>query len=207
MKTKADEASGERVLVIDDERSVLMVLEGMLSRRGFRVQVASGGASGIVAIEKFNPAIVLLDLGLPDMDGMEVLREIRASHPEIQVLILTANDSLANAIESIKLGAFHFVSKPYAAEELLSLIHRALQQRRLEAEASELRQQSARLEERIRVIESSAAPVMSSRSMQQIEELLKRVAPSEANILLLGERARQLQNRRTLRIDRRHIMV
>ena len=187
MKTKADEASGERVLVIDDERSVLMVLEGMLSRRGFRVQVASGGASGIVAIEKFNPAIVLLDLGLPDMDGMEVLREIRASHPEIQVLILTANDSLANAIESIKLGAFHFVSKPYAAEELLSLIHRALQQRRLEAEASELRQQSARLEERIRVIESSAAPVMSSRSMQQIEELLKRVAPSEANILLLGE--------------------
>jgi DNA-binding NtrC family response regulator len=187
VKTKADEASGERVLVIDDERSVLMVLEGMLSRRGFRVQVASGGASGIVAIEKFNPAIVLLDLGLPDMDGMEVLREIRASHPEIQVLILTANDSLANAIESIKLGAFHFVSKPYAAEELLSLIHRALQQRRLEAEASELRQQSARLEERIRVIESSAAPVMSSRSMQQIEELLKRVAPSEANILLLGE--------------------
>ena len=187
MKTKADEASGDRVLVFDDERSVLMVLEGMLSRRGFRVQVASGGASGIVAIEKFNPAIVLLDLGLPDMDGMEVLREIRASHPEIQVLILTANDSLANAIESIKLGAFHFVSKPYAAEELLSLIHRALQQRRLEAEASELRQQSARLEERIRVIESSAAPVMSSRSMQQIEELLKRVAPSEANILLLGE--------------------
>jgi DNA-binding NtrC family response regulator len=107
--------------------------------------------------------------------------------PEIPVLILTANDSLANAIECIKLGAFHFVSKPYAAEELLSLMHRALQQRRLEAETLELRQRSAHLEERIRVIESNMAPIFGSRSMQQIEELLKRVAPSEANVLLLGE--------------------
>ena len=187
MKPASGATAGERVLVIDDERSVLMVLEGMLTRRGFQVQVASGGSSGIALVQKFEPAIVLLDLGLPDMDGMEVLREIRASHPDVQVLILTANDSLANAIECIKLGAFHFVSKPYAAEELLSLMHRALQQRRLEAEASELRQQSARLEERIRTIESNSAPVFSSRSMQQIEELLKRVAPSDANILLLGE--------------------
>lgn len=187
MSTLTGQSAGERVLVIDDERSVLMVLEGMLTRRGFIVKVASSGSAGLAALEKTAPAIVLLDLGLPDVDGTEVLRQIRASHPDVQVLILTANDSLANAIECIKLGAFHFVSKPYAAEELLSLMHRALQQRRLEAEALELRQQSALLEERIRVIESNLLPVFSSRSMQQIEELLKRVAPSEANVLLLGE--------------------
>ena len=187
MSVPAGQTAGERVLVIDDERSVLMVLEGMLTRRGFEVQVASSGSAGLAAFEKSAPSIVLLDLGLPDMDGTDVLRHIRASHPDVQVLILTANDSLANAIECIKLGAFHFVSKPYAAEELLSLMQRALHQRRLEAETVVLRQQSARLEERIRVIESNMSPVFSSRSMQQIEELIKRVAPSEANVLLLGE--------------------
>ena len=187
MSVPAGQTAGERVLVIDDERSVLMVLEGMLTRRGFEVQVASSGSAGLAAFEKSAPSIVLLDLGLPDMDGTDVLRHIRASHPDVQVFILTANDSLANAIECIKLGAFHFVSKPYAAEELLSLMQRALHQRRLEAETVVLRQQSARLEERIRAIESNMSPVFSSRSMQQIEELIKRVAPSEANVLLLGE--------------------
>lgn len=103
------------------------------------------------------------------------------------MLILTANDSLSNAIQSIKLGAFHFVSKPYAPEELLSLMGRALDQRRLESEALQLREESARLVKRLEEAERRTEPVFQSRSMRQLEELLKRVAPSDANVLLLGE--------------------
>ena len=79
-------------------------------------------AAGLALMRKVKPDLVLLDLGLPDADGLDVLREVEARVPQMPVIILTANDSLNNAIESIKQGAFHFISKPYAVEELLSLI-------------------------------------------------------------------------------------
>ena len=175
------------MLVIDDERPVLMTLEALLTRRGFDVKTASTAASGIQAVGKWAPDLVLLDLGLPDADGLDVLREVREQLPSVQVLILTANDSLANAIQSIKLGAFHFISKPYAPEELLSLMARALDQRRLERETAVLREESARLVRRLAEVEDRSAPVFHSRSMRQLEDLLKRVAPTDANVLLLGE--------------------
>ena len=176
-----------KVLVIDDERPVLMTLEALLTRRGFAVQTASTAAAGLQAVGRWKPDLVLLDLGLPDADGLDVLREVRAVMPAVQVLILTANDSLANAIQSIKLGAFHFISKPYAPEELMSLMGRALDQKRLEQETVVLREESARLVRRLAEVEERAAPVFHSRSMRQLEDLLKRVAPTDANVLLLGE--------------------
>ncbi len=178
---------GSRVLVVDDERPVLMTLEALLQRRGFEVRTA--GTAGAVAplLRRWGAELVLLDLGLPDADGMDLLRQIRGEFPGVQVLILTANDSLANAIESIKLGAFHFVSKPYAPEELLSLMGRALEQRRLEREAFHLREESARLARRLAEVEKRGEPVFESRQMRQLEEMLQRVAPSDANVLVLGE--------------------
>jgi two-component system response regulator HydG len=176
-----------RVLVIDDERPVTLTLHAYLTRHGYEVHTANTAAAGMQLLAESKPALLLLDLGLPDADGMDVLRRVRERYPAVAVLILTANDSLANAIESIKLGAFHFVSKPYAPEELLSLMRRALEQQRLEAEAVALRAQSALLEERLRVMEKSAFPAFQSRSMRQLEDLLRRVAPTEANVLLIGE--------------------
>jgi DNA-binding NtrC family response regulator len=176
-----------KVLVIDDERPVLMTLDALLTRRGFSVQTASTAAAGLQAVGRWKPDLVLLDLGLPDGDGLDVLREVRTVLPAVQVLILTANDSLANAIQSIKLGAFHFISKPYAPEELMSLMGRALDQKRLEQEAVVLREESARLVRRLAEVEERSAPVFHSRSMRQLEDLLKRVAPTDANVLLLGE--------------------
>jgi DNA-binding NtrC family response regulator len=176
-----------KVLVVDDERPVLMTLEAVLQRRGFAVQTASSAAAGLQVLRSWKPDLVLLDLGLPDADGLDVLKTIRSEIPSVQVLILTANDSLANAIESIKLGAFHFIGKPYVPEELISLMGRALEQRRLEAEAVELRAESARLVRRLAEAERRTEPVFQSRCMRQIEELLGRVAPTEANVLLLGE--------------------
>jgi DNA-binding NtrC family response regulator len=181
------EGKVHRILVIDDEQTIRLTLESFLTRRGFCVVTSATARAGFQAMGEQRPDLVLLDLGLPDADGMDVLRKLREAYSDVPVLILTANDSLANAIESIKLGAFHFVSKPYAAEELLSLMTRALEQRRLVAETAELRAQQALLEERLRVMEKGAAPAFASRSMRQLEELLRRVAPTDANVLLVGE--------------------
>lgn len=176
-----------KVLIVDDERPVLMTLEALLGRRGFEVQTASTGATGLQGARRWKPDIVLLDLGLPDVDGLDVLRSLRSEMPSLQVLILTANDSLSNAIQSIKLGAFHFISKPYAPEELLSLMGRALEHQRLERETLELRAESARLVRRLAEVEERSSPVFQSRSMREMEDLLKRVGPTDANVLLLGE--------------------
>ena len=131
--------------------------------------------------------MVLLDLGLPDADGLEVLGKLKAEFPQTPVIILTANDSLNNAIESIKLGAFHFISKPYAPEELVCLMERALEQKELKQEAVTLREEKQRLSQRLEEAERKLTPVIKSRVMRQVQEVIDRVAPTDANVLLLGE--------------------
>ncbi len=176
-----------KVIVIDDERPILMTLEALLKRHGYAPLLANTAGGGMSLVRKENPDLVLLDLGLPDADGLDVLREMRAEFPALQVIILTAHDSLSNAIDSIKLGAFHFIAKPYAPEELLALIGLAIEQRRLVNEAASLRQETKQLSKRLEKAERQLAPVVKSRSMQDVLELVGRVAPTDANVLLLGE--------------------
>src|SRR5438874_487816 len=135
----------KKIVVIDDERPVLMTLEALLKRSGYEVHLASTAAAGLAAIAKIIPDLVLLDLGLPDAEGLGTLGRIKEARAEVPVIILTANDSLANAIDSIKLGAFHFISKPYAPEELLNVVERALEQRALVRETENLRAEKEQL--------------------------------------------------------------
>src|SRR5437762_2901402 len=125
-----------RVLIIDDERPVLMTLEALLKRHGYQVETAPTATQGLKVLKSKSPTLVLLDLRLPDADGLEMLERIKSELPKVQVIILTAHDSLHNAIESIKRGAYHFISKPYAPEELLSLVEKALETQFLLREAS-----------------------------------------------------------------------
>jgi len=129
----------------------------------------------------------LLDLQLPDADGLETLDRIKTEVPQIQVIILTAHDSLHNAIESIKRGAYHFISKPYAAEELLSLVEKALEKQFLLREAEELREKTEQLERRLEVAEARPTLIFKSKPMQEIDELINAMAPSDANALIIGE--------------------
>jgi len=176
-----------RVLIIDDERPVLMTLEALLKRRGYQVDTAPTAAQGLKLLKSNSPTVVLLDLRLPDADGLEMLDGIKNEVPEVQVIILTAHDSLHNAIESIKRGAFHFISKPYAPEELLSLIEKALEKQFLVREAKQLREKTEQLEKRLEIAEARPAPVFKSKPMQEIYELIDAMAPSDANVLIVGE--------------------
>ncbi|HEV8421838.1 MAG TPA: sigma-54 dependent transcriptional regulator [Chthoniobacterales bacterium] len=176
-----------RVLIIDDERPILMTLEALLGRHGYLPEVAGNATTGMRLLQSKSPALVLLDLQLPDADGLQMLEQIKADHPQTQVIILSAHDSLSNAIESIKRGAYHFISKPYAPEELLSLMEKALEKQSLLRETAELREKTQQLTKRLAEAETKLAPIFKSKQMQQINELITAMAPSEANVLITGE--------------------
>lgn len=176
-----------RVLIIDDERPVLMTLEALLKRHGYHVDTAPTASQGLKLIRSKPPTLILLDLQLPDADGLETLDRIKTEVPQIQVIILTAHDSLHNAIESIKRGAYHFISKPYAAEELLSLVEKALEKQFLLQEAEELREKTEQLERRLEMAEARPSLIFKSKPMQEIDELINAMAPSDANALIVGE--------------------
>jgi len=175
------------VLIIDDERPVLMTLEALLKRHGYHVDTAPTAAQGLKLLKSKSPTLVLLDLRLPDADGLEMLDRIKSEVPKVQVIILTAHDSLHNAIESIKRGAYHFISKPYAPEELLSLVEKALEKQFLLRKTEELREKTKQLEKRLEIAEARPTPIFKSKPMQEIEELIDAMAPSDASVLIVGE--------------------
>jgi DNA-binding NtrC family response regulator len=176
-----------RILIIDDERPILMTLEALLKRRGYHVDTAPTASQGLKLLKTKSPSLILLDLQLPDAEGLETLDRIKTEQPDMQVIILTAHDSLHNAIESIKRGAYHFISKPYAPEELLSLVEKALEKQFLVKEAEKLRERTEELEKRLEIAETRTAPIFKSKPMRQIEELINAMAPSDANVLIVGE--------------------
>src|SRR5438477_8013229 len=180
-------AENRRILIIDDERPILLTLEALLGRHGYQPETAATASYGLRRLKETSAAVVLLDLQLPDADGLEMLAQIKAEHPGTQVIILTAHDSLNNAIESIKRGAYHFISKPYAPEELLSLIEKALEKQSLLRETEKLRQKTEQLEKRLEIAETRLTPIFKSKPMQEIDELITAMAPSEANVLIVGE--------------------
>ncbi len=182
MKTES-----HRILIIDDERPILMTLEALLKRHGYQVDTAPTASQGLKLLKSKSPSLVLLDLQLPDAPGLETLDRIKSDLPDTQVIILTAHDSLHNAIESIKRGAYHFISKPYGAEELLSLVEKALEKQFLVREAEKLRERTEQLEKRLEIAETRATPIFHSKPMQEIEELINAMAPSDANVLIVGE--------------------
>ena len=184
MRTNSE---ARRILIIDDERPILLTLEALLTRHGYRAETATTATLGLRAMKTNPAALVLLDLQLPDADGLETLERLKKDFADSQVIILTAHDSLNNAIESIKRGAFHFISKPYAPEELLSLAEQALEKRSLLQETQALREKAEQLEKRLELAETRLAPVFKSKVMQEMEELISAMAPSDANVLITGE--------------------
>ncbi|HUB67437.1 MAG TPA: sigma-54 dependent transcriptional regulator [Candidatus Methylacidiphilales bacterium] len=173
--------------IIDDERNVQATLAAILERRGYAVWPAFTAKQGLQMIAEQSPEVVLLDLGLPDSDGLGFLRTIKQEYPGIPVIVVTANDSLNNAIASIKEGAFHFISKPYVPEELISLVGKALEHRGLRRETMQLRQETERLKKRVQRAEAQLQVVFKNSKMQELFELVDQVAPSDASVLVVGE--------------------
>jgi len=169
-----------RILVVDDEPLIADNLRLTLEHEGYEVETASSTVSAMLRLEEREFATALVDLVLPDGDGLHLLRLLKSKDPSLEVIIMTGHSSISKAVEATKQGAFYFVAKPFDSEEMLVLVAKALERRHLVAETSELRRKLA---------EQAGYGHMlgSSPPMKRLFEMLESVAGSDANVLIVGE--------------------
>ncbi|MBW2432394.1 MAG: sigma-54-dependent Fis family transcriptional regulator, partial [Deltaproteobacteria bacterium] len=127
------------VLIVDDEQSIVQSLSGLLLDEGFEVSTAVNGYDALQAIESESPDLVLLDIWMPGIDGIETLKEIKKINPQIQVIIITGHGTIETAVKATKLGAFDLVEKPLSIDKIILSINNALNFKRLEEENKYLR--------------------------------------------------------------------
>jgi two-component system response regulator PilR (NtrC family) len=168
------------ILIIDDEEVLQDILTVLIRKEGHTPLVASTGEEGLAMLEREEVDLILLDLMLPGVHGMEVLREVRRRDVDIVVVMITAFSSIESAIEAMREGAFHYIPKPFKNEEVLLTIRKGLEQRRLTSENRSLREQ-------LRLRFAFDNILGKSKPMQQVYDLIQLAAPAKSNILILGE--------------------
>jgi len=175
-------SNAPKVLIVDDETSILDTIRILLKREGYQVQTAVGGQQGIDAIHEFKPDFVLTDIRMPGVGGIEVLNAARELDSTIPVILMTAQASLQSAIQAVNQGAFHYIQKPFSNDELLVICRRA-------AESRQLKQENQALKSEIRRRDATQAtrPVGKSRAFIEILALAETVGPTDSTILISGE--------------------
>jgi two-component system nitrogen regulation response regulator NtrX len=165
------------VLIVDDEPSILQSLGGLLSDEGFEVITASNGYAALKSIETESPDLVLLDIWMPGIDGIETLKEIKKTNPHIQVIIITGHGTIETAVKAVKLGAFDLIEKPLSIDKILVTISNALNFRRLEEENKYLRK---------KMLEKHSITGTSQATMELRQQIVN-VARSDLWVLISGE--------------------
>jgi len=167
------------ILVADDEYDFRMILQSFLETEGHTVTTAEDGAEAINKLQEKPFDLVLLDIRMPRVDGIEVLQFIKQQYIDTQVIILTAVNEVRLAVECMQLGAFHFLTKPYSVDELQSLVVRALEKRSMSIELKVMKTTISRLTHTSQLIGES-------KEFQKVMELAGKVAPSDSTVLLEG---------------------
>ena len=166
-----------RVLVIDDEPAMRFTLEAVLGDAGHEIETADGGASGLAAFEARGADVIITDLAMPEVDGMQVLATMRVMDPGVPVMMLTAHGSERVAVAAMKAGAFDYVPKPFDPDEILLAVQRAADTRKLRLENARLRTEAS----------LGRTIVAESPVTKRVLELVARVAPKDVTVLLTGE--------------------
>jgi DNA-binding NtrC family response regulator len=169
-----------RVLIAEDESNLRLVLQKELERLGYRVHAAPDGEAALRKLEESNVDVLLCDINMPRIDGMELLRRVHQRPNPPEVIMLTGQATVETAVEAMKLGAYDYLTKPYRINELDVRVKQAAEKRRLRVDNVRLREQLAR---------QSALPeiVSVSEAMKEAVRLIERVAPSDASVLITGE--------------------
>jgi DNA-binding NtrC family response regulator len=165
------------ILVADDEKNIRSSLRTTFGLEGYQVETAEDGSAALEVVERGGIDLAVLDLVMPGMDGIQLLRELRRRGHVLPVILLSAHGSIEKAVEAVQLGAFDFIEKPPHADKLLLSARNALRQVALEEENRELRDASAARHDML-----GDSPVM-----QQLFEQIRRSAPTQARVLILGE--------------------
>jgi two-component system, NtrC family, nitrogen regulation response regulator NtrX len=165
------------ILVVDDEPSIVQTLAGILQDEGFEVLTAADGETALQVVEEESPDLVLLDISLPGMDGLEVLHQLKEHQPQLPVVMVSAYGNVENAVKATRLGAYDFIEKPPHADKIILTVRNALEMTRLAEENLQLRRRAVPTEE----------IVGQSQIMQQLREQVRIVAPTNAWVLITGE--------------------
>ena len=169
-----------KILIAEDEKAQRELLEGFLKKEGFSVEAASNGRQAIEKIERDFFDIAFLDYKMPELDGLQTLREIRKRFPDLPVVMMTAYGTVETAVASMKEGALDYLTKPIDLEELLLIIQKVLERSTLIRENKDLK---TRLQERY----TFQNIIYGSPKMEEVMGLIARVAPSQATVLIRGE--------------------
>ncbi len=178
-----------QVLIIDDHDSMREGLELLLRRRGHKTLSADGGARGLSLLQEMGADLVITDLKMAKVDGIQVLKRVKASHPDVEVLVITAYGTIEKAVEAMKLGAADFITKPFSSEEFGVKIDRLLAEReervRLKRENVALRVENTYLREEAEARYGEI--VGESREMGEVFRWIERVARSDSTVMIYGE--------------------
>ncbi len=166
-----------RILVVDDEESILRSLAGVLEDEGYDVALARSGEEALEAVEAEDPDVVLLDVWLPGIDGIDTLQELRKRYPDLPVLMMSGHANIETAVRATKLGAYDFIEKPLNLDKILLDIENALRARKL---AEENRYWRERWSRRYEMIGESPA-------VREVREQIRIVGPTRASVLITGE--------------------
>lgn len=167
----------DHILIVDDEKGILSALSGVLEDEGYTIATAESGSEALKKIEKDTPSVVLLDIWLPDIDGLEILKEIRNTRKGVIVIIMSGHGTIETAVRATKLGAYDYIEKPLSMERVTLLIRHAIQQQRLELENVQLRRKFEKWEDIIG----------ESPSMHHLKEQIRIVGASNSRVLVTGE--------------------
>jgi DNA-binding NtrC family response regulator len=169
-----------RILVIDDDASLRRVLEYNLVEEGYEVFASASGEDGLRLFDEYRPELVITDMKMPGMDGLQVLQTVKESCPDTLVIIVTAFGEIDAAVQAMKLGAYDYVTKPFNRDELKLTVRKALHMSGLSAENRRLKEELTERVEFRHIIGTSKA-------MEQVFDMMRRVADTEATVLITGE--------------------
>ena len=170
------------LLIVDDETAILDSLRILFKNEGFEVTVARGGRAALEALGRAVPEIVLTDVRMPSVSGMDILAAARERDPDLPVILMTAQAELKTAIEAVNRGAFHYIQKPFDNDDLIAICRRALEHRQLKAENRVLKQEIQRREH-----SQAVKPIGASRAFRDVLRLAETVAPTDSIVLIEGE--------------------
>jgi two-component system nitrogen regulation response regulator NtrX len=167
----------DRVLVIDDEDSVRKAIRWHLEYAGYEFHEASDGPEGLKMLGDIQPDVVFLDIKMPGMDGMEVLKEIFERTRDIQVVMISGHGTVQTAVESLKIGAFDYIEKPLDKEKILVVTRNAVEQKHLKEQNTELK----------KLVEQDYRIVGESQALREVLSQVRKIAPTDTTILIRGE--------------------
>ncbi len=167
----------KKILIVDDEMNMRLVLSAMLKKEGFEVSSASNGREALQILQSNKMALVITDLKMPGMDGMDLLTQISANHPQIPVVMITAHGTIATAVEALKKGAFDYITKPFDLDDLKNIVSKAIRTSTLKE--SEFSMAPSEID-RLGIIGTSPA-------IMEIFEAIHRVAQTTTTVMITGE--------------------